>query len=105
MMAAPDEAWARAMTLPTLYGRIRELAEDPRSASTAERVALLQEASARLFAADLLLNGVPDDGLVSWVAFLTDENLRELVQGGVSGDFDDVRATMNELEDQMRGDA
>jgi hypothetical protein len=49
-----------------------------------------------------VLSGVPDDGLVSWVAFLTEENLRELVQGGVSGDFDDVRATMNELEDQMR---
>ena len=66
-----------------------------------------------MFAADLLLNGVPKEGILSRFPELwTEANLRELLQGGVSGDFpDEMRANMRELEalmdenDEPAGDA
>src|SRR5208282_3086370 len=100
MMAAPNDQEARAMTLLTLSGRIRELAET--LGGPAERVALLEEASVRLFAAALLVNGVPTDGPLASAAFVTEENLRELLHGGVAGNFGDISGTMHELEDRMR---
>ncbi|MGO8907052.1 MAG: hypothetical protein ACLQMH_15735 [Solirubrobacteraceae bacterium] len=102
-----DDARVRAMKLPALYDRLREAARDPLSASPAEVIALLEEASSRLFAADLLLNGVPkQDDLLAASGFLSEEHLRELLEEGLGGaNFEDIRIMMDALEDEMRGDA
>ncbi len=105
-MGTPNDAWARAMKLSALYNRLREVARDPLAASPAEVIALLEEASSRLFAADLLLNGVPkEDDLLAAAGFLTEHNLRELLEGGVGDTFEDIRTMMDALEDEMRGDS
>jgi hypothetical protein len=96
---------ARAMTPLTLSGQLQQLAA--RSRSVGNR-AILEEAAVRVYAAGVLLDGGPGDGVPADLPFLTETKLRELVQGGapVGTALDDT--IIGDLEREMRehgGDA
>lgn len=96
---------ARAMTPLTLSGQLQQLAE--RSRSVGSR-AILSEAAARVYAAGVLLDGGPGDGLPADLPMFSEAKLRELIQGGASVGAALDGTIISELEREMRengGDA
>jgi hypothetical protein len=98
---------ASVMTLETLRDRLESLEADIRSMGRLEREVLLAELGRRLLWMDYLLN--PDElrrlqeGPLLGLSRLdiTENQMRQWVQGAPRGDFRDIDATMSALEQQM----
>jgi hypothetical protein len=95
------DAEARAMRPMMVANHLERLSHDWRWLSKAKREAVLHDAGLRVFVAGLLLKPPKEGDLVWGLASYSEEDLRQLVLGGVGGDFSDT--LISELEDRMRG--
>ncbi len=89
----------RAMTPLTLSGQLQRFAARSRSAGSR---AILEEAAVRIYAAGVLLDGGPGDGIPADLPMFAEAKLREMIQGGapVGTALDDT--IISELEREMR---